>query len=365
MGVRIGIIGLPNVGKSTFFNLVSKSSVSAENYPFCTIDPNVKLISIEDKILNRISKIVKTRKTTNAYIKFIDIAGLVRGANKGQGLGNEFLDQIRNTEALIHVVRDFENDQIVHIEGRINPRDDIKIIELELILKDLEIIERKIKEYEILVKQDKSNLKYLEYLNDIKHLLDEETLVYASLPSEDENLLNFREELKLLSDKKMIYLVNKSWEKQQNTKISDQRRQLSVRNDFPLILLDVKSEFELSVMDAEEKKVFGNEFGFEAKGMEYLIHESLKALDLITFYTAGEKETRAWLTKKGTKIQVAAGLIHSDFEKMFISAEVISSNRFLALDGWKQAWENGAVRLEGKGYIVQEGDIINIHHGAR
>jgi|TARA_B100001971_G_C18251354_1_gene578491 hypothetical protein len=358
MSFSIGIVGLPNVGKSTLFRALTKKAVPAENFPFCTIDPNVGVVSVPDERLEKLTKISKSEKTIPTVIEFVDIAGLVKGAHKGEGLGNQFLSHIREVDAIAHVVRDFENNDIQHVENRIDPEDDKQIIMIELIMADLASIEKKFKDVEGQARSgDKDAKLALSALEKIKDKLNNEHPARDAYLTEDEQLAT--RDLQLITQKPMIDIINVGEDKM-NDKHASQR----LVGLWPKIIISAKIESELSELSDGDAKALLKELGLEQSGLDKLITASYRLLNLITFLTSGPQETRAWTIENGTLAPQAAGKIHGDFEKGFIRAEVISYEDFVKYNGELGAKEKGVMRLEGKNYIVQDGDVCHFLHNA-
>lgn len=358
--MKIGIVGLPNVGKSTLFNAITKAGAESANYPFCTIEPNIGMVCVPDKRIDVLSKMYDTDKTTYATIEFVDIAGLVKGASKGEGLGNKFLSHIRETDAIAHVVRCFEDEQIVHVDGKIDPISDIETISLELVFADIETISKRMDRVGKMTKSgDKKAIAEMELLRRIKEHLDNGNPVRTMELTDDE-----REIIKdafFLTDKKVIYVANVS-EEQISSIDTDpyvqKVKEYAKAEGAEVIALCAKLEEELSELDDEDKEMLMQDYGIDESGLDKLIKASYSLLGLISFLTAGKQECRAWTIKKGTKAPQAAGKIHSDFERGFIKAEVVSYDDLIKYGSMNATKEKGLVRLEGKGYIVKDGDII-------
>ncbi|MCA9383315.1 redox-regulated ATPase YchF [Candidatus Dojkabacteria bacterium] len=365
MNLSLGIVGLPNVGKSTLFNTLTSNNIPAENYPFCTIDPNVGVVPVADNRINEIAKIVNPQDVVPAVVEFYDIAGIVKGAHKGEGLGNAFLANIRNVSAIVHVIRAFENDDITHVEERIDPAGDKEIIEMELILKDLESLNNQKNKLSKELRGDSKKQKFMDLLNKlIEHLENENLAISLELNTTDQDLIRFRRELFLLTDKKIIYLINGDWYKIDEQLIKDLRKKINIPDIYPVLPMNIKQEYEISQLDPAEQDEFRNELGLEFNGIADLTRASYSLLDLISFFTAGEKEVKAWTIKNGSTAPEAAGTIHTDFQTKFITSEVVAYNDFINCDGWHGVKDAGKVRLEGKEYIVKDGDVMLFKHGA-
>ena len=360
--MKLGIVGLPNVGKSTLFNSLTKAGAESANYPFCTIDPNVGVVTVPDERLNVLGEMYHTKKIIPAAIEFVDIAGLVKGASKGEGLGNQFLANIREVDAIVHVVRCFENSNIVHVDGSINPLRDIETINLELIFSDLEILERRISKVSKVARNDKSAAKELGLLNKVKAHLEDGKLAKTFEEVDDEEEQAWLESYNLLTYKPVIYAANVSEDDLADDAANNEGvqavREYAKGEQSEVFVVCAEIEAEISELDDDEKKMFLEDLGLEESGLEKLIKASYKLLGLISYLTAGEPEVRAWTIKKGTKAPQAAGKIHTDFERGFIRAEVVSYDDLMACGTHAAAKEKGLVRLEGKDYVVQDGDIM-------
>lgn len=359
--MKLGIVGLPNVGKSTLFNSLTKAGAESANYPFCTIDPNVGIVTVPDKRLDVLTKLYDSKKTIPAAIEFVDIAGLVKGASKGEGLGNKFLGNIREVDAIVHVVRCFEDGNVVHVDGSIDALRDIEVINLELIFADIEMLERRISKTQKSLKGDKTLAKELELLKALKDHLEMEHMAssYDFASKEDEDLVA---SINLLTYKPVIYAANVSEDDLADDAANNDQvkkvREFAEKNKSKVFVVCASIEAEISQLEDDEKQMFLEELGLNQSGLDKLITASYDLLGLISYLTAGEKETRAWTITKGTKAPGAAGKIHTDFERGFIRAEIVAYDDLIECGNYNVAKEKGLVRLEGKEYVVKDGDVI-------
>ena len=357
--MKIGIVGLPNVGKSTLFNSITKAGAESANYPFCTIEPNVGIVAVPDERLQKLAEMYNTKKITPAVVEFVDIAGLVKGASKGEGLGNKFLSHIRETDAICEVVRCFEDSNVVHVDGSVDPIRDIETINLELIFADIETVDKRLDKAKKMLKADKKYQAEIDLLEKIKLALENGMPARQLEYNKDEKEL--LKEMFLLTTKPIIYIANVSEEQLSDTENDanvNKVREYASKEKAEVIPLCVKIEDELSTLDDSDKKEMLEALGLEESGLDTLIKKSYDLLGLMSFLTAGEPEVRAWTIKKGTKAPQAAGKIHTDIERGFIKAEVISYDELIKEGSMVQAKEKGLVRQEGKDYIMQEGDIV-------
>ncbi len=359
--MKLGIVGLPNVGKSTLFNSLTKAGAESANYPFCTIDPNIGVVAVPDKRLQVLDDLYHSQKVVPAAIEFVDIAGLVKGASKGEGLGNQFLSNIREVDAIVHVVRCFENGNIVHVDGSIDPLRDIETINLELIFSDIEILERRISKVSRGARNDKSLAKEEDLLKRLKAFLEEGKLA-KNFEVDDEDEQELFESYNLLTAKPVIYAANVSEDDLADDGNSNEQvakvREYAKGEGSEVFVICAQIEQEIAELDDEEKEMFLEDLGLKEAGLDKLIRASYSLLGLISFLTAGEQEVRAWTITKGTKAPQAAGKIHSDFERGFIRAEIVNYDNLIACGSFNAAKEKGLVRSEGKEYIVQDGDVV-------
>ncbi len=359
--MKLGIVGLPNVGKSTLFNSLTKAGAESANYPFCTIDPNVGIVAVPDERLKLLGDMYKSKKVTPAVIEFVDIAGLVKGASKGEGLGNQFLSNIREVDAIVHVVRCFEDPNVIHVDGNINPMRDIETINFELIFSDLEILERRYAKVVKAARMDKTLAKEQALLERLKEHLESGKMA-KSLEAQDEDEQEILNNMNLLTGKPVIYAANVAEDELADDGAGNAGvqtvREFAASEGSEVFVICAQIEQEISELDDDEKSMFLEDLGLEESGLEKLIKASYKLLGLMSYLTAGEDETRAWTIKIGTKAPQAAGKIHSDFERGFIKAEVVNYKDLLEQGSLAAAREKGLVGMEGKEYVVQDGDVI-------
>ncbi|WP_104697226.1 MULTISPECIES: redox-regulated ATPase YchF [unclassified Helicobacter] len=361
MGLSIGIVGLPNVGKSSTFNALTKAqNAQSANYPFCTIEPNRAVVEVPDSRLNEVSKIVKPERILHSMVEFVDIAGLVRGANKGEGLGNQFLGNIKEVDVILHLVRCFDDENVTHVEGSVDPIRDIEIIDLELLLADLATLEKRIEKLVRQAKADKEAKNMLDVALELKKHLEEGRPVRSFIEKDRDEFKNLNRELRFLSNKEIIFGANVSEDfLAQDNEYIRSLKQYASANHCEVIKLCAKLEEDMVGMEEAEKKEFLESLGCKESGLEQIIRTGFYKLGLISYFTAGVKEVRAWTIKKGSSAPVAAGVIHKDFERGFIKAETISYDDFIKYGGEAKAKEAGALRVEGKDYVVQDGDIMH------
>lgn len=360
MALTAGIVGLPNVGKSTLFNAITKAGALAANYPFATIDPNVGIVEVPDTRLNKLTEMVEPKKTIPTTFEFTDIAGIVKGASKGEGLGNKFLSHIREVDAICQVVRAFDDENVTHVAGRVNPLDDIEVINMELVLADLESVEKRLPRIEKMARQkDKTAEMEFRILSRIKEALEEGNPVRSlDFNEEDQKYVN---QAQLLTSKKMLYIANVGEDEigdDENDKVKT-IREYAAKEDSEVIVISAKIEEEIATLDDEDKEMFLEDLGIEEPGLNRLIRTTYDLLGLSTYFTAGVQEVRAWTFRQGMTAPQCAGIIHTDFERGFIRAEVTSYDDYVEYGGEQGAKEAGKQRLEGKDYIMQDGDIVH------
>lgn len=354
--MELGVVGLPNVGKSTLFNAITKAGIAAENYPFCTIEPNKGVVPVPDERLDKLAALYNSKKVTPTMLTFVDIAGLVKGASKGEGLGNKFLSHIRETDAIVHVVRCFDDENITHVDGSISPKRDIETIDYELIFADIETIDKRMGKAESAAKADKSKQADVDLLKALKKHLEEGKAI-RSFDATDEEKASIEENF-FLTSKPVIYVANVDEAGLEGNAYTKEVEEIAKAEGAECIVLCAKLEEELAALSDEDRELFAADYNLTESGLDKLVKASYKLLGLISYLTAGEKETRAWTIVKGTKAPQAAGKIHSDFEKGFIRAEIVDYKTLLECGSFNAAKEKGKVRSEGKDYVMQEDDVV-------
>ncbi len=354
--MKLGVVGLPNVGKSTLFNAITNAGAQAANYPFCTIEPNVGVVAVPDERLDKLAALYDSRKITPTSLEFVDIAGLVKGASRGEGLGNKFLSHIREVDAIVHVVRCFDDENITHVDGSVSPRRDIETIEYELIFADMETLERRMAKAMTMLKADKKYQEDVDRLNVMQKWLESGKSIRTL--DMDNDFKAFVDEQFLLTSKPVIYVANTDENSIGGNSYTKEVQDIANATGAEAIVLCAKLEEDLAELDADEKAMFMEEYGLQDSGLDRLVKASYKLLGLISYLTAGEKETRAWTIVKGTKAPQAAGKIHSDFERGFIRAEIVDYNTLIECGSFNVAKERGKVRSEGKDYVMQDNDVV-------
>lgn len=354
--MELGVVGLPNVGKSTLFNAITKAGIAAENYPFCTIEPNKGVVPVPDERLDKLAALYNSKKVTPTMLTFVDIAGLVKGASKGEGLGNKFLSHIRETDAIVHVVRCFDDENITHVDGSISPKRDIETINYELIFADMETIDKRMGKAESAAKADKARQADVDLLKALKKHLEEGNPIRTFDATDEEKA--FIDENFFLTSKPVIYVANVDENNLEGNAYTKEVEEIAKAEGAECIILCAKLEEELAALSDEDRELFAADYNLTESGLDKLVKASYKLLGLISYLTAGEKETRAWTIVKGTKAPQAAGKIHSDFEKGFIRAEIVDYKTLLECGSFNAAKEKGKVRSEGKDYVMQEDDVV-------
>ncbi|MBO4694389.1 MAG: redox-regulated ATPase YchF [Clostridia bacterium] len=354
--MELGVVGLPNVGKSTLFNAITKAGIAAENYPFCTIEPNKGVVPVPDERLDKLAALYNSKKITPTMLTFVDIAGLVKGASRGEGLGNKFLSHIRETDAIVHVVRCFDDENITHVDGNVSPKRDIETINYELIFADLETIDKRMGKAESLAKADKNKMADVELLKALKKHLEDGNPIRTF--DADEEQKAFIDENFFLTSKPVIYVANVDENSLDGNAYTKEVEEIAKAEGAGCIVLCAKLEEDLAQMSDEDREMFAADYNLTESGLDKLVKASYKLLGLISYLTAGEKETRAWTIVKGTKAPQAAGKIHTDFEKGFIRAEIVDYDVLLECGSFNAAKEKGKVRSEGKDYVMQENDVV-------